>query len=58
MTYEQALARIEQLLPLVGDDTPPTDRAALELSIMSEVVIDYENDHFPIGKPVIDYATI
>lgn len=40
--YEFALARIEELLPLVGDNTPANDRNALELSVMSEVVIAYE----------------
>jgi HTH-type transcriptional regulator/antitoxin HigA len=46
--YEYALARIEQLLPLVTDYTPSTDPYAIELSLMSEIVIAYENMHFPI----------
>lgn len=48
--YEYALARIESLLPLVNDETPATDGKALELSIMSEIVIAYEKKHYPIGK--------
>ena len=48
--YEFALARIEELLPLVNDNTPANDRNAIELSVMSEVVIAYEKRHYPIGK--------
>ncbi len=40
--YEFALARIEELLPLIDDNTPANDKNAVELSIMSEVVIAYE----------------
>jgi len=49
--YEFALARIEELLPLVTDETPATDRNAVELTMMSDIVIDYEKEHFPIEKP-------
>ena len=48
--YEFALARIEELLPLVDDYTPANDRNAVELTVMSDIVIDYETEHFPIGK--------
>ena len=51
--YEYALAKIEELLPLVDDSTPANDKNAVELSIMSEIVIAYEKDHFPIEKPTI-----
>ena len=51
--YECALARIEELLPLVDDNTPANDRNAVELTMMSDVVIDYEKEHFPIGKPTV-----
>ena len=51
--YEFALARIEELLPLVDDKTPANDRNAIELTMMSDVVIDYEKEHFPIGKPTV-----
>jgi len=51
--YEYALTRIEELLPLVDDNTPANDRNAIELSVVSDIVITYENEHFPIGKPTI-----
>ena len=51
--YEFALARIEELLPLIDDNTPANDKNAVELSVMSEVVIAYEKEYYPIGKPSI-----
>lgn len=51
--YEFALSRIEELLPLVNDDTPTNDKNAVELTVVSDVVIAYEKEHFPIGKPSV-----
>lgn len=51
--YEFALARIEELLPLVDDNTPANDKHAVELAMMSDVVIAYENEHYPIEKPSV-----
>ena len=51
--YEFALARIEELLPLVREDTPANDRNAIELTMMSDIVIGYEKEHFPISKPSV-----
>ncbi len=51
--YKYALARIEELLPLVDDNAPTNDPRAMELSIMSEIVIAYEKEHYPIGKPSV-----
>ena len=57
--YEFALARIEELLPLVDDHTPANNRNAVELSVMSDVVIAYEKLHFPIIKsPVSKLAKL
>lgn len=51
--YELALQRIEELLPLVDDNTPANDKKAIELVLMSDIVIDYEKEHFPIKKPTV-----
>lgn len=51
--YEYALERIEQLLPLVTDETPAGDKNAIELTIVSDVVEAYEKVHYPIAKPTI-----
>jgi HTH-type transcriptional regulator/antitoxin HigA len=51
--YEFALARVEELLLSVDDNTPANDTKALELSVMSDVAIAYEQAHFPIEKPTV-----
>jgi len=51
--YEYALARIEDLLPIVTDETSPVDKTAIELAIVSDIVVEYEKEHFPIAKPTI-----
>ena len=51
--YEFALARVEELLPLVDDSTPANDKSMVELSVMSDIVIAYEKEHFPIEKPTV-----
>lgn len=51
--YEYALDRIEELLPLVTDSTPANDKNALELTIVSDVVEEYEKLHYPMSKPSI-----
>ena len=49
--YETALARIEELLPFVTDTTPATDHRLIELKIMSDIVVEYEETHYPIAMP-------
>ena len=49
--YDATMARIEELLPLVNDDTPKTDKNLVELDILSELVSEYEDEHFPIKSP-------
>ena len=51
--YEYALNRVEELLPQVDDSLPANDRKAVELSVMSDIVISYEKEHFPIEKPTV-----
>jgi HTH-type transcriptional regulator/antitoxin HigA len=51
--YAFALARVEELLPLTNGDTPADDKTALELSVMSDMVIAYEKALFPIEKPTV-----
>jgi len=51
--YNFALARIEELLPVVNDNTPANDKNAVELSVMSDIVIEYEKKNFPIEKPSV-----
>ena len=51
--YEFALVRLEELLPLVDDNTPANDKSAVELTMMSDIVITYEKEHYPIEKPTV-----
>ncbi|HAY30862.1 helix-turn-helix domain-containing protein [Alistipes sp.] len=49
--YKWAVARVEELLPLVDDDTPRDDRNLIELELLSNLVADYSEEHFAIGSP-------
>ena len=51
--YDFAMERVEELLPLVDDNTPANDKNAVELSMMSDIVIAYEKGHYPIEKPTV-----
>ena len=51
--YKAAMARIEELLPLVNDDTPLDDRNLIELDLLSELVSDYEDEHYQIKTPAL-----
>lgn len=48
--YLAALKRIDELLPLVNDNTPTDDKNYLELDMISDMVEVYEEIHYPIGK--------
>lgn len=49
--YKVALKRIDELLPLVHDDTPTNDKNYIELDMISDMVEEYENVHYPIETP-------
>lgn len=51
--YKLAQSRVEELLPQMDDTTPLTDPKAVELMMMSDIVIDYEKEHFPIERPTV-----
>lgn len=46
--YEAALKRIDELLPLVTDDTSDDDPNLIELLKISDIVEEYEDEHYPI----------
>ena len=53
--YQTALLRIDELLHEVTDETPVSDKRAIELSLMSDIVMAYEEKHFPIASsPLAD----
>lgn len=49
--YDWACQKVEALLPLVNDDTPTTDPNYIELLLVSSLIEEYEDVHYPIGKP-------
>lgn len=49
--YDWAVNRVEQLLPLVKEDTPETDPNYIELLLLSNLVADYSDEHFSLGDP-------
>ena len=46
--YLTAMARIEELLPIVKEDTPEDDENYQELVRLSYMAADYEEENYPI----------
>lgn len=46
--YDATMERIEELLPLVNDNTPSSDKNAIELDLLTAMVEEYEEEHYPI----------
>lgn len=51
--YEKAVERIEELLQIVGNDTPENDKDFIELDLLSELVAEYEEQFYPVSKPTL-----
>ena len=51
--YEWAVARVEELLPLVDDNTPETDPNYIEFVLLSNLVADYSEAHYAVGEPAL-----
>jgi len=51
--YDKAVERIEELLRVVGNDTPPDDKDFVELDLLSDLVADYEAVHYPVRMPTL-----
>ncbi|MCS2582698.1 helix-turn-helix domain-containing protein [Bacteroides sp. BFG-551] len=49
--YEWAVKRVEELLPLVKDNTLLNDPNSIELELLSNLVADYSEEHFSLGEP-------
>jgi len=49
--YNWAVKRVEELLPMVGDNTPLNDPNSIELELLSNMVADYSEEHFSLGEP-------
>ena len=51
--YRAACERINELFKIVGNDTPADDRNMLELDLISDLVADYEEEHYPVTAPTL-----
>lgn len=49
--YDWAVKRVEELLPLVNDETPRDDPNSIELELLSNLVADYSDAHFALEEP-------
>ncbi len=49
--YKAICQRIEELLPMTENDTPVTDCRFIELKLISDLAADYDEEHYPMGKP-------
>ena len=49
--YNALMHRIETLLPLVNDSTPTSDPNYVEFEMLGNLVADYEEVHYSLGKP-------
>jgi len=51
--YKAACERINELLKKVSNDTPADDKNMLELDLISDLMADYEEKHYPIAAPTL-----
>lgn len=51
MQYNSTMERINELLKEVNNDTPEDDVRSVELVLLSNLVADYEDAHYPVAKP-------
>ena len=51
--YEAMIERIEELLKVVSNETPETDRYFIELDVISNLVEEYEEKYYPIEMPTL-----
>jgi HTH-type transcriptional regulator / antitoxin HigA len=51
--YDKAVQRIEELLQVVGNDTPKDDKNFVELDLLSDLVAEYEEQYYPVSQPTL-----
>lgn len=49
--YDVVMKRIEDLAPLFDDNTPLSDPNVIEYQILSDLIEEYEEEHYPIPMP-------
>ena len=53
LVLRAALDCIEELLKVCSNETPATDKNMLELDLISDLVADYEEEHYPVEAPTM-----
>ncbi len=53
--YKATMERIEELLLLVDESTPLEDKNLIELELLSNLVADYDDEHYPVKAPNYGY---
>jgi HTH-type transcriptional regulator/antitoxin HigA len=48
--YQAIMARVDELVEIVDDNTPPTDKNYVELDLLADLIVAYEKEHYSIGK--------
>lgn len=51
MQYRVTLQRVEELMLGLPEDTPADDPRMVELTLLGNLVADYDEEYYPIGKP-------
>ena len=51
--YRSVMQRIDELLKEVNEDTPTDDMRSVELVLLSNLVADYEDEHYPVKTPTL-----
>jgi HTH-type transcriptional regulator / antitoxin HigA len=51
--YKAVTSRIEELLAVVGNETPVNNKEFIELDLLSDMVADYEETYKPLRIPTL-----
>ncbi len=51
--YKASMERIEELLLIIDNNTPAHDKNLIELTLLSNLVADYEDVRYFISKPTL-----
>lgn len=49
--YKAALKKVEELMLSLPEDTPADNTEMVELTLLGNLVADYEEEHYPIDRP-------
>jgi HTH-type transcriptional regulator/antitoxin HigA len=47
------MQRIDELVEIVDDNTDKRDRNYIELDFLTDLVVAYEKEHYPVKKPLL-----